>query len=128
MVDLGNEIAKDRIFAGQNEFCFDAGIVSSLRLVCRLCRHPKVRRDTIALIRRVGATEGLFSTSMLADISEWVMDYEEEDMDENGWIPESERVKNVEMAMVGKRTARCKYVKIGIPVNGRQDSREMTFK
>jgi hypothetical protein len=60
MVDLGNEIAKDRVFAGQNVFCFDAGIVSSLRLVCRLCRQPKVRRDAIALMRRFSATEGLF--------------------------------------------------------------------
>jgi hypothetical protein len=102
MVDLGNEIAKDRVFPGQNVFCFDAGIMSSLRLVCRLCRHPKVRRDAIALMRRVGATEGLFNASMLADISEWVMNYEEEGMDENGWIPESERVKDVEMTMVGK--------------------------
>jgi hypothetical protein len=128
MVDLGNEIAKDRVFAGQNVFCFDAGIMSSLRLVCRLCRQPKVRRDAIALMRRVGATEGLFNASMLANISEWVMNYEEEGMDENGWIPESERVKNVEMAMVGKRSARCKYVKIGMLADGRQDFREMTFK
>jgi hypothetical protein len=102
MVNLGNEIAKDKVFAGETVFCFDAGIVSSLRLVCRLCREPKVRRDAIALMRRVGATEGLFNASMLATISEWVMSIEEEGMDENGWIPESARVKNVEMAMVGK--------------------------
>jgi hypothetical protein len=57
MVDLGNEIAKDRVFAGQNVFCFDAGIMSSLRLVCRLCREPKVWRDAIALMRRVGVRE-----------------------------------------------------------------------
>jgi hypothetical protein len=102
MVDLGNEIAKDRVFSGQNVFCFAAGIVSSLRLVCKLCRQPKVRRDAIALMRRLSATEGLFNASMLADISEWVMNIEEEGMDENGWIPASERVTNVEMAMVGK--------------------------
>jgi hypothetical protein len=102
--------------------------MNSLRLVCRLCREPKVRRDAIALMRRVGVTEGLFDASMLATMGEWVMSIEEECMDENGWIPESERVKVVEMAVAGKRAARCKYVKIGKLVDGRQDIREMILK
>ncbi|KAE9381146.1 hypothetical protein N431DRAFT_505432, partial [Stipitochalara longipes BDJ] len=33
MVDLGSEISKDRLFSGQNVFCFEPGILSSLRLV-----------------------------------------------------------------------------------------------
>jgi hypothetical protein len=126
--DLGNEIAKDRVFARQNVFCFDAGIMSSLRLVCRLFREPKARRDAIALMRRVSSTEGLFDASMLATMSEWVMNIKEECMDENGWIPESERVRVVEMVVAGKRAARCKYVKTGKLADGRQDIRKMILK
>jgi hypothetical protein len=119
--DLGNEIAKDRVFARQNVFCFDAGIMSSLRLVCRLFREPKARRDAIALMRRVSSTEGLFDASMLATMSEWVMNIKEECM-------ESERVRVVEMVVAGKRAARCKYVKTGKLADGRQNIRKMILK
>jgi hypothetical protein len=57
------------------------------------------------------------------------MDIEEEGMDENGRIPESECVRIVEMAMIGGKSARVKVVKRGkFPSYGNEDIRELIFK
>ena len=97
VVDLAEKISDDPLFAQDDLYTFDMGIVNPLRLVAKWCREPTIRRKCIMLLRKTRCKEGLWDALCMAAVSEWQMQIEEECMDENGVIPEGARVRTVDL-------------------------------
>ncbi|KAH9224391.1 hypothetical protein DL95DRAFT_439579 [Leptodontidium sp. 2 PMI_412] len=93
VVDLAEKISDDPLFAQDELYMFDIGIVNPLRLVAKWCREPVIRRKCIALLRKAKCKEGLWDALCMAAVNEWTMEIEEEGMDENGFIPEEARCR-----------------------------------
>lgn len=60
VVHLAEKISNDPLFAQDDLYTFDIGIVNPLRLVAKWCREPVVRRKCIALVGIGGAQNFLF--------------------------------------------------------------------
>ncbi|KAI9149197.1 mercuric reductase [Paramyrothecium foliicola] len=58
-------------------FAADMGIVPPLFLVATKCRDPVLRRQAIQLLRSSARREGMWDSSMIAKIAEWIMILEE---------------------------------------------------
>jgi hypothetical protein len=87
-------------------FSVDFGVLPAIYTVIKHCRHPAIRREAIALLRSSPRREGIWQSSLVAEIGEWMMTLEEEDMSENGYIPEYSRVRIVRTIVnAQKRTA-----------------------
>lgn len=87
-------------------FSVDFGVLPAIYTVIKHCRHPAIRREAIALLRASPRREGIWQSSLVAEIGEWMMGLEEEGMSENGYIPEHCRVRIVRTIVdVQKRTA-----------------------
>jgi len=114
VVDLAEKISDDHLFAQDDLYTFDMGIVNPLRLVAKWCREPTIRRKCIMLLRKTRCKEGLWDALCMAAVSEWQMQIEEECMDENGVIPEGARVRTVDLKVDNwKRSLVIKCARLG---------------
>ncbi|CZR58059.1 uncharacterized protein PAC_07949 [Phialocephala subalpina] len=85
MVSLGQLVAQDPLYSTPNLFTFEIGLVNPIRSVSKWCRDPRIRRDSIALLRKIATREGIWDALTMASVSEWMMEMEEERM---AWIPD----------------------------------------
>lgn len=72
-------------------FTFDLGIIPPLHLAALKCREPRLRRQAIALLLSTPRREGCWDGVLLGKVDSWIMQIEEEGMDEFGFIPDSSR-------------------------------------
>ncbi|KAE9366095.1 hypothetical protein N431DRAFT_386210 [Stipitochalara longipes BDJ] len=108
-------------------FAFDGGVIKPLWMVAHYCREPIARRDAIDLLRKVAAKELFWDALLHASAFEVQMLSEEEGMDENGFIPESERFKLAEGAIDElRRTGTITFRKVGRRKDGSVDERTFT--
>ncbi|KAH8808971.1 fungal-specific transcription factor domain-containing protein [Xylogone sp. PMI_703] len=91
--------------------CFHPNIASSMPLYfagCK-CREPKVRRDIISLLKRIGNEEGLYTGKTVAKVVEWVTKVEE-DGSPDEFVGEKKRLDDVNfdfnLNMTGKVSAK----------------------
>ncbi|XMA09258.1 hypothetical protein WAI453_002049 [Rhynchosporium graminicola] len=114
VIDTAEKITDDPLFAQDDLYTFDIGIVNPLRLVAKWCREPIIRRRCVALMRRAKCKEGLWDALCMAAVNEWIMGIEEESMDENGYIPEGARCRVADLKVdTWRRSLVCKCEKIG---------------
>jgi len=92
IVSLARRISENEIFQAKS-YTFDLGIVYPLFVVSKWCRHPEVRREAIELLRKTDRREGIWDGPIMASTSEWIMEIEEEGMEDGGLIPEAKRAK-----------------------------------
>jgi Fungal specific transcription factor domain/Fungal Zn(2)-Cys(6) binuclear cluster domain len=72
-------------------FAFELGIIPPLHLCAMKCREPRLRRRAIALLLSYPRREGCWDGVQLGKVDTWIMQLEEEGMDEFGHIPEESR-------------------------------------
>lgn len=114
IIEQATHVSRHPLFSEQDLFSFDVGIVQMGWLVAKWCREPKVRRDAIQLLRGSRLREGMWDALIMAATAEWIMGVEEEGMDENEVIPESERVRITGIKIeYWRRKADVRCVKIG---------------
>jgi len=93
-------------------------------MIASYCREPTIRRDAIALLRRVAAKELFWDALLHASACEVQMLSEEEGMDENGFILEPERFKIVGGSINGlRRIGMITIRKIGKRLDRTMDER-----
>ena len=104
VVELADEIMNSPFFE-TGSFKFDLGIVNPLRLVAKWCREGHTRRRALKLLRDGKVREGLYDGLNMATSQGWVMQLEEEGMDEQGRIPEEMRwrITSVKLDCLGGR-------------------------
>lgn len=73
-------------------FSFDCGLTPWLATVAQLCHDRKLRREGITLLRQMGSQEGVWNSFMVAELGEYLMNFEEEGV-ETYEIPEESRVR-----------------------------------
>ncbi|KAN0112291.1 hypothetical protein V8E51_005242 [Hyaloscypha variabilis] len=73
-------------------YCVEVRTLNILHLVATRCRHPSIRRQAIALLLAVHRRESMYDSVLAGKVAQWMMDIEEEGVDENGEIPEHARV------------------------------------
>ncbi|KAK3072814.1 hypothetical protein LTR53_006133 [Teratosphaeriaceae sp. CCFEE 6253] len=84
----------------QPTFLFDMEVVSPLYFVGIKCRHPRIRRRAIALLRQTVRREGLWDSNMAAAIAERIATIEEVNLStlDGSELPaERDRVHNTEI-------------------------------
>ncbi|KUJ15389.1 uncharacterized protein LY89DRAFT_619298 [Mollisia scopiformis] len=133
IVSLGNLISTDPLFSTPHLFSFDTGLVNPIRLVSKWCREPSIRRDSIALLRKVACREGVWDALTMASVSEWMMEVEEERMtwDEEGeWcIRKEDRVRTTNIVIDSlERTATVTCERLGRREDRSKDERETVIK
>lgn len=72
-------------------FTFELGIIPPLHLAAMKCREPRLRRQAIALLLSTPRREGCWDGVLLGKVDAWIMQIEEEGMDEFGFIPDTSR-------------------------------------
>ena len=89
----------------QNFFSFEEGMIPLLGLVACRCRHPKVRREAIALLASRKGKEGLWEGPKVALLASTIMAIEEEG------IPDVERPEDIPYTarVIGLKTASKRY-------------------
>ena len=83
-----------------NMFLLDMELVSPTYLVAVKCRHPRVRRRAIALLRTLRRREGFFDSALAAALAERLMNIEEADLtiyDGSEWPKERDRVHHTDV-------------------------------
>jgi hypothetical protein len=87
-------------------FSFEVTILPTFYVVCKFCRDGKVRREAIELMGKTPKREGVWDSMIMAMISTWLVEVEEE----RKWtgIPEDRaaRITRVDVNVVEK----CAYV------------------
>jgi hypothetical protein len=73
-------------------YCVEIRTLNILHLVATRCREPSIRRQAIALLLAVHRRESMYDSILAGKVGQWMMDIEEEGVDENGDIPEHARV------------------------------------
>jgi hypothetical protein len=127
MVALARQVFDDEFLRDWHGFAFDGGVIKPLWMIAHYCREPAIRRDAIALMRKVAAKELFWDALLQASSCEVQMLSEEEGMDENGFIPESERFKIVAGSVDGLRaTGTITIRKVGRGKDGSVDERTFT--
>jgi hypothetical protein len=110
IVSLAKAIYKDPKM--QAVFSVDFGLIPALYCVVKMCRDRVVRREAIALLRLAPRREGIWQSSLIAAIGEWIMQLEEEGIREGGYINEYARVRRTETKVdIKNKTARVVCVK-----------------
>jgi hypothetical protein len=72
-------------------FAFELGIIPPLHLAALKCRDPRIRRQAIGLLLSCSRREGCWDGALLGKVDTWIMQLEEEGIDEYGLIPETSR-------------------------------------
>jgi hypothetical protein len=72
-------------------FSVELGIIPPLHLAAMKCREPRLRRQAIALLLSTPRREGCWDGVLLGKVDSWIMQIEEEGMDEFGFIPDFSR-------------------------------------
>lgn len=70
MVSLRQLVAQDPLYSTPNLFTFEFGLVNPIRSVSRWCREPSIRRESIALLRKLATREGVWDALTMASVSE----------------------------------------------------------
>ena len=81
---------------------FDIGLIPAMFLTAIRCRHPSIRRNAIALLRRGPRQEGVWNSDMMACVAERVLEIEEIGLAEPKQcndIPLSSRVRIIQASM-----------------------------
>jgi hypothetical protein len=94
IIDLAEIVLRSEAESKGASFTCDMGIVISLQVTARLCRHSAIRRKAIRLLLQSARREGVWDSLFVGKMMEWVVDMEEEYM-ENGRIPEWARIGGV---------------------------------
>ncbi|KAE8452535.1 hypothetical protein EG329_000438 [Mollisiaceae sp. DMI_Dod_QoI] len=134
IVSLGHLVAKDPLYSTPNLFSFDVGLVNSIRCVSKWCREPVIRRSSIALLRKIANREGIWDALIMANVSEWMMEIEEEKMilisdpesghEEKWFIRKDDRVRTTNIVIDNvKRTAAVTCKRLGRKEDGSVDER-----
>lgn len=113
IVDYSTELlSTQEIFRGDKAenaspgplFCFEMGVIPPLSIVAIKCRNARVRRKALKLLLKYPRREGVWDSTITADLSKWAISMEEGwDGAEDPWtedseeffIPEYKRVKSV---------------------------------
>jgi len=72
-------------------YCVEVRTLNILHLIATRCREPSIRRQAIALLLAVHRRESMYDSVLAGKVGQWMMDIEEEAVDENGDIPEYAR-------------------------------------
>jgi hypothetical protein len=78
-------------------FLFDFQCIMPLYIVGRKCRDPVVRREAIALLLCQSWREGVWDSLLAGKISKWIMEIEEEGIQDDGFVPEWSRIRGAEV-------------------------------
>jgi hypothetical protein len=108
-------------------YASNAGLIFPLRLIADRSRSRSLRREAISLLKSKAWREGSFSSSSTAQISEWLMEIEEEGV-ETEYIPEWARTRLVHVDIdegkgFGRVSVKCLR---GIGTN--QQAKEATWE
>lgn len=100
-VSLAETLPSTSTLVAQNfqpsTFLFDMETVSPLYLIAIKCRHPRIRRRAIAVLRRRVRREGLWDSGKAAAIAERIVELEEAELEilDGSVLPREElRVRN----------------------------------
>jgi hypothetical protein len=94
VIDLAEVVLRSEAESKGASFTCDMGIVISLQVTARLCRHSAIRRKAIRHLLQSPRREGVWDSLFVGRMIEWVVDLEEEYMG-NGRIPEWARIGGV---------------------------------
>jgi hypothetical protein len=75
------------------KFSFDIGVIIYLWSIGHKCRSPLLRRRAISLLLSYPRREGLWDSVFAARICQSVMEFEEEALTEEGYVPEWARIR-----------------------------------
>jgi hypothetical protein len=124
MIAHAKQVFDEEFLRDWHGFAFDGGVSKPLWMIACYCREPVTRRDAIALMRKVAAKELFWDALVHASACEVQMFSEEEGMDGNGFIPESERFKIAGGSIDGlRRTGTITIRKVGRRKDGSVDER-----
>ena len=74
----GTTVSREREMSSDTPtFLFDMEVVSPLYYVAANCRHPLIRRRSIALLKQMHRREGLWDSNKAAAVAERIMHHEE---------------------------------------------------
>ena len=92
----------------QPPFVFEIGVGASLYFMALKCRHPRIRRDAVQLLRKTPSKEGLWKSTPFAVVAQKIMELEEEHDDEACVGQEAEEPEDRERCYLYPRE--CKRV------------------
>lgn len=100
----------------RSTFLLDTELILPLYFVAAKCRHGKLRRKAISLLRSQQRQEGIWNSILTARVAEYLMQIEEEGLDgavvTAGDVSRRKRVLGVEFTFdLQERRARVSYVK-----------------
>lgn len=86
------ELAAPLVDVISSTFTFDFRAVFALDSIARKCRDREIRKEAIRLLKLRPRREGFCDSVVSVAVCEWAVGVEEEDMEENGFIPEWARL------------------------------------
>jgi hypothetical protein len=121
-----NHPCADRLIP-EGSFTSNAGLIFPLRTVADRSRSRTLRREAIGLLKSKAWREGNFWSTSTAEISEWLMEIEEEGV-ETGAIPEWARARLVEVKLDEGKEVRRVSVKCVRGVGNGAETKEASWE
>lgn len=108
-------------------FSFEFRILPMIFGVATKCRDPILRREAIRIMLSAHWKEGIWDSLLCGKTATWMMNIEEEGMDEDGNIPEQFRCfdEKFDLNVPGRiAVVRCQQ-NLSAPVAGRVEKRKI---
>jgi hypothetical protein len=91
-------------------FSFSIGVIASIYFVVNKCRDRTIRRELVELCYKYPRRDGAWDSEMVAAVGRWHIEKEEQGLKNDGPIPESSRVRLMEVNIPpGKREVFIRY-------------------
>jgi hypothetical protein len=93
-----------RVDGATKLFSFSIGIITSIYFVMNKCRNRTIRRELAELCYKYPRRDGAWDSEMVASVGRWHIEKEEQGLKDDEPIPESSRVRLMEVSIpLGKR-------------------------
>ncbi|KAF4637488.1 hypothetical protein G7Y89_g592 [Cudoniella acicularis] len=105
--------ARVDITADHEVYNFESRVVSYLYLIATKCRNGNLRRQAINLLLSSHRREWMFDSYLMGQVASFIVNIEEEGMDEIGYIPEEKRAWGESMELDLQRRRAIVKVRVG---------------
>jgi hypothetical protein len=82
---------------------YGMGLTFCLFFTATRCRNDRVRHNALVLLRDWACKDGIWDSSQVFKVADWIVKLEEEGRDENGFVPEEWRVRTHTLKWITSR-------------------------
>ena len=86
-----------RVDSATKVFSFSIGVITSMYFVMNKCRDHAIRRELVELCYKYPRRDGAWDSEMVASVGRWHIEKEEQGLKDDEPIPESSRVRLMEV-------------------------------